>query len=125
MLFDEPTSAFDPEMISEVLDVMVGLTDTGMTMLSVTHEVGFERKVADRIIFMDAGKIVEDTALRSSSTRLKLNGPERSSARSATRTTAVDSSPSRDGELVRRQIREAHPRIDSPLFCALGNLEER
>lgn len=60
MLFDEPTSALDPEMISEVLDVMVSLADTGMTMLCVTHEMGFARKVADRIIFMDAGKIVED-----------------------------------------------------------------
>ena len=60
MLFDEPTSALDPEMIAEVLDVMVSLADTGMTMLCVTHEMGFARKVADRIIFMDAGHIVEE-----------------------------------------------------------------
>ena len=59
MLFDEPTSALDPEMIAEVLDVMVSLADTGMTMLCVTHEMGFARKVADRVIFMDAGQIVE------------------------------------------------------------------
>ena len=59
MLFDEPTSALDPEMISEVLDVMVGLAETGMTMLCVTHEMGFARKVANRVIFMDAGQIVE------------------------------------------------------------------
>ena len=59
MLFDEPTSALDPEMISEVLDVMVGLAETGMTMIVVTHEMGFARKVADRVIFMDAGEIVE------------------------------------------------------------------
>ncbi|MEN3276226.1 MAG: glutamate/aspartate transport system ATP-binding protein [Massilia sp.] len=61
MLFDEPTSALDPEMITEVLDVMVGLADEGMTMMVVTHEMGFARKVADRILFMDHGRIVEDT----------------------------------------------------------------
>ena len=61
MLFDEPTSALDPEMINEVLDVMVGLAQDGMTMMVVTHEMGFARKVADRIIFMDHGKIIEDS----------------------------------------------------------------
>ena len=61
MLFDEPTSALDPEMITEVLDVMVGLAQDGMTMMVVTHEMGFARKVADRILFMDHGKIVEDS----------------------------------------------------------------
>ena len=60
MLFDEPTSALDPEMISEVLDVMVELAEEGMTMLCVTHEMGFARKVADRVIFMDAGQIIEE-----------------------------------------------------------------
>jgi glutamate/aspartate transport system ATP-binding protein len=60
MLFDEPTSALDPEMINEVLDVMVGLASEGMTMMVVTHEMGFARKVANRVIFMDAGAIVED-----------------------------------------------------------------
>jgi general L-amino acid transport system ATP-binding protein len=60
MLFDEPTSALDPEMISEVLDVMTDLAKEGMTMLCVTHEMGFARKVADRVIFMDAGQIVEE-----------------------------------------------------------------
>ena len=59
MLFDEPTSALDPEMIKEVLDVMVELGDDGMTMICVTHEMGFARQVADRVIFMDAGEIVE------------------------------------------------------------------
>ena len=59
MLFDEPTSALDPEMIKEVLDVMIGLTDQGMTMLCVTHEMGFARQVADRVIFMDEGQIIE------------------------------------------------------------------
>ncbi len=59
MLFDEPTSALDPEMISEVLDVMVGLAESGMTMLVVTHEMGFAKRVADRVIFMDQGEIVE------------------------------------------------------------------
>ena len=59
MLFDEPTSALDPEMVKEVLDTMVGLADDGMTMLVVTHEMGFARQVADRVIFMDAGQIVE------------------------------------------------------------------
>ncbi|MBU1332251.1 MAG: amino acid ABC transporter ATP-binding protein [Gammaproteobacteria bacterium] len=60
MLFDEPTSALDPEMVNEVLDVMVQLAQEGMTMMCVTHEMGFARKVADRVIFMDAGQIVED-----------------------------------------------------------------
>jgi glutamate/aspartate transport system ATP-binding protein len=60
MLFDEPTSALDPEMINEVLDVMVELAKEGMTMMCVTHEMGFARQVANRVIFMDQGKIVED-----------------------------------------------------------------
>ena len=60
MLFDEPTSALDPEMVNEVLDVMVQLAQEGMTMMVVTHEMGFARKVSHRVIFMDAGKIVED-----------------------------------------------------------------
>ncbi|MEE9101601.1 MULTISPECIES: amino acid ABC transporter ATP-binding protein [Pseudomonas] len=60
MLFDEPTSALDPEMVNEVLDVMVQLAQEGMTMMCVTHEMGFARKVADRVIFMDRGQIVED-----------------------------------------------------------------
>ena len=59
MLFDEPTSALDPEMISEVLDVMVGLAQEGMTMVCVTHEMGFARQVADRVVFMDDGEIIE------------------------------------------------------------------
>ena len=62
MLFDEPTSALDPEMINEVLDVMVELAKEGMTMMCVTHEMGFARKVANRVIFMDRGRIVEDAA---------------------------------------------------------------
>ena len=62
MLFDEPTSALDPEMVGEVLDVMVQLANEGMTMMCVTHEMGFARKVSSRVIFMDAGKIVEDCA---------------------------------------------------------------
>ena len=62
MLFDEPTSALDPEMVSEVLDVMVSLANEGMTMMVVTHEMGFARKVAGRVIFMDKGEIVEDAA---------------------------------------------------------------
>jgi glutamate/aspartate transport system ATP-binding protein len=60
MLFDEPTSALDPEMVGEVLDVMVKLAEEGMTMMVVTHEMGFARKVSHRVIFMDAGRIVED-----------------------------------------------------------------
>jgi len=60
MLFDEPTSALDPEMIKEVLDVMVELADTGMTMIVVTHEMGFAKTIADRVIFMDQGDIVEE-----------------------------------------------------------------
>ena len=62
MLFDEPTSALDPEMVKEVLDTMVQLAEDGMTMLVVTHEMGFARQVADRVIFMDQGQIVEENA---------------------------------------------------------------
>jgi len=77
MLFDEPTSALDPEMISEVLDVMVGLAKEGITMICVTHEMGFAKKVADRIIFMDEGQIIEENEPESffknpESDRLKL-----------------------------------------------------
>ena len=61
MLFDEPTSALDPEMVGEVLDVMTGLAQEGMTMMVVTHEMGFARRVADRVVFMDGGSIVEDS----------------------------------------------------------------
>ena len=60
MLFDEPTSALDPEMIKEVLDVMTDLANEGMTMICVTHEMGFAKQVADRVIFMDAGQIIEE-----------------------------------------------------------------
>ena len=60
ILFDEPTSALDPEMIQEVLDVMIGLAREGMTMVVVTHEMGFARGVANRVVFMDAGRIVEE-----------------------------------------------------------------
>jgi general L-amino acid transport system ATP-binding protein len=59
ILFDEPTSALDPEMITEVLDTMIHLAEAGMTMICVTHEMGFARQVANRIVFMDAGQIVE------------------------------------------------------------------
>lgn len=65
MLFDEPTSALDPEMISEVLDVMTDLAREGMTMIVVTHEMGFARRVADRVVFMDAGVIVEESPTES------------------------------------------------------------
>src|SRR5277367_2281268 len=64
MLFDEPTSALDPEMVAEVLEVMIGLARDGMTMMVVTHEMGFARKVADRVVFMDKGEIVEDAPTR-------------------------------------------------------------
>ena len=59
MLFDEPTSALDPEMVKEVLDVMISLAEEGMTMICVTHEMGFARQVANRVIFMDQGQIIE------------------------------------------------------------------
>jgi general L-amino acid transport system ATP-binding protein len=62
MLFDEPTSALDPEMVSEVLDVMIGLAQSGMTMVCVTHEMGFARAVADRVVFMDEGRIAESAS---------------------------------------------------------------
>ncbi len=80
MLFDEPTSALDPEMIKEVLDVMIGLAEEGMTMMVVTHEMGFARTVADTMVFMDRGEIVETapprgffTAPKSDRTRLFLS----------------------------------------------------
>ena len=60
MLFDEPTSALDPELVGEVLAVMTHLAETGMTMIVVTHEIGFAREVADRVVFMDGGHIVEE-----------------------------------------------------------------
>ena len=60
MLFDEPTSALDPEMIKEVLDTIIGLANEGMTMVCVTHEMGFAQAVADRVVFMDGGQIVEE-----------------------------------------------------------------
>ncbi len=82
MLFDEPTSALDPEMINEVLDVMVELAHEGMTMMVVTHEMGFARKVANRVIFMDEGKIVEDSPKKSSSQILNLNVQKTSSPKS-------------------------------------------
>lgn len=62
MLFDEPTSALDPEMVKEVLDVMLRLRDEGMTMVVVSHEMGFARAAADRVVFMSDGRIVEDAA---------------------------------------------------------------
>ena len=62
MLFDEPTSALDPEMINDVLDVMVELAQEGMTMMVVSHEMGFAKKVANRVVFMDQGEIVEDAS---------------------------------------------------------------
>ena len=91
MLFDEPTSALDPEMVKEVLDTMIGLAEDGMTMLCVTHEMGFARSVADRVIFMADGKIVEQAppqrVLRqSASTRRRAS----SSARSSARTKRID-----------------------------------
>ncbi len=61
MLFDEPTSALDPEMVAEVLDTMIDLAESGMTMICVTHEMGFAKQVADRVIFMDEGRIVESS----------------------------------------------------------------
>jgi polar amino acid transport system ATP-binding protein len=64
MLFDEPTSALDPEMIKEVLDVIKAMAHTGMTMIIVTHEMGFAREVADRILFLDEGKVIEDSPPR-------------------------------------------------------------
>ena len=81
MLFDEPTSALDPEMINEVLDVMVQLAKEGMTMMVVTHEMGFARKVADRVIFMTPAKSSKTSPPRNSSIRLTPNAPSSSSPR--------------------------------------------
>ena len=83
MLFDEPTSALDPEMVKEVLDTMVDLAREGMTMLVVTHEMGFAREVANRVVFMDAGQIIEaNTPAGISSPIRSTRGPSCSSARS-------------------------------------------
>ena len=75
MLFDEPTSALDPEMISEVLDVMIDLAESGMTMMCVTHEMGFARQVANHVLFMDAGEIIEAPLPRPSSTTRSPSAP--------------------------------------------------
>ena len=83
MLFDEPTSALDPEMINEVLDVMVELAHSGMTMIVVTHEMGFARKVANRVVFLSDGQIVEEAPRSSSSPTPRATGPRTSSARSS------------------------------------------
>ena len=84
MLFDEPTSALDPEMIREVLDVMRDLARDGMTMVVVTHEMGFAREVCDRIVFIDDGQIVEEGRRRSSSRTPRASGRATSSTRSST-----------------------------------------
>jgi ABC-type polar amino acid transport system ATPase subunit len=78
MLFDEPTSALDPEMINEVLDVMTQLANDGMTMIVVTHEMGFARRVADRIIFMDEGAIIEDPSKTAFSTSRRVTARQSS-----------------------------------------------
>ena len=82
MLFDEPTSALDPEMIKEVLDTMIGLAESGMTMVCVTHEMGFARQVADRVVFMDRGEIVESGTPRACSRSRRPSGSSSSSAKS-------------------------------------------
>ena len=91
MLFDEPTSALDPEMISEVLDVMVDLAREGMTMMVVTHEMGFARKVAHRVIFMDKGEIVEDARRKISSASPAATARRNSCRRSC----SIDAGPGR------------------------------
>ena len=83
ILFDEPTSALDPEMIDEVLDVMTTLAEDGMTMLVVTHEMGFARSAADRVVFMDEGRVVEEAAPSSSSPPRPARVPSSSSPRSS------------------------------------------
>ena len=83
MLFDEPTSALDPEMIGEVLEVMKELAREGMTMIVVTHEMGFAREVADRVVMMDEGRIIEEGAARALLHRRRAtSAPSRSSRRS-------------------------------------------
>jgi len=75
MLFDEPTSALDPEMVGEVLDVMIGLANEGMTMMCVTHEMGFARKVGNRVVFMDKGEILEDCPSEEFFTNIQQRSP--------------------------------------------------
>ena len=106
MLFDEPTSALDPEMINEVLDVMVALAEEGMTMMVVTHEMGFARKVANRVIFMDKGEIVEDATER----RLLRQAAHRAGAGSSCRRScSIEASPGTS----RRQA--SRGKCDSPM----------
>ena len=112
MLFDEPTSALDPEMISEVLDVMVDLAREGMTMMVVTHEMGFASKVAHRVIFMDQGEIVED-ALKRISSAAPAATARRSSCRRSCRIKAFDAIPgaieAHNPEAPRSRDRLDHP----------------
>jgi len=84
ILFDEPTSALDPEMVKEVLDTIVSLAEENMTMLCVTHEMGFARQLADRVIFMDAGRIVEVNEPNAFLTTRSTSAPSCSSAKSCT-----------------------------------------
>ena len=86
MLFDEPTSALDPEMIGEVLEVMKELAAEGMTMIVVSHEMGFAREVADRVVMMDDGRIIEEGRPSTSSRTRSTSGPRRSCRRSSSGT---------------------------------------
>jgi ABC-type glutathione transport system ATPase component len=114
MLFDEPTSALDPEMINEVLDVMVGLAQDGMTMVVVTHEMGFARKAADRVVFMADGQIVEEAAPRSSSRPPRAIG-RRTSSPSSSRTDDVRALHRRGTERwIRNQEDHMRRRPESP-----------
>ena len=99
MLFDEPTSALDPEMIKEVLDVMVALAESGMTMLCVTHEMGFAKTVANRVIFMDEGEIIEENEPHEFFDNRSTTAPSCSSARSCT--TRARDPPRRQGRWFR------------------------
>ena len=96
MLFDEPTSALDPEMINEVLDVMTSLASDGMTMVVVTHEMGFARRAADRVVFMADGQIVEEAAAGGVLHQPGSDGPRTSSPRSS------PTEPHRTADAVRR-----------------------
>ena len=99
MLFDEPTSALDPEMIKEVLDVIIELAGQGMTMICVSHEMGFAKSVADRVIFMDFGQIVEQNSPRSSSITRKTSGR----ATSCRRSSVIDGAAGCASEILRRR----------------------
>jgi ABC-type glutathione transport system ATPase component len=120
MLFDEPTSALDPEMIKEVLDTMIELAEEGMTMLCVTHEMGFAQAVANRVIFMDQGQIVEQNEPNQFFNNPQSTGPSCSSARSSGTAPPSSRSPDPAHTRANRATRPAPAPTFDPAHSAVG-----